>query len=205
VVEAPAEYVVVSEKVIEKPAYTTWKKGRGEIEKVDNATGEIMCLVKVPAEYKIVEKKIFKTAATTKKVIVPAKYETVKKKVVDTPAHTKKVVIPAKYKTVDVKVEDIPAKTEKIDIAAEYKTVTKKLKISEPKIVWKNILCETNTTEDVIRKLQRELIKRGYKAKYIDGYYGKLTKAAVNKYQKDNNLASGALTIDTLKSLGVVE
>ncbi len=48
-VEVPAEYDIVEEKVLASPAYTTWKKGRGLNEQVDNATGEIMCLVEVPA------------------------------------------------------------------------------------------------------------------------------------------------------------
>lgn len=48
-VEIPAKYEWQEEKVLVKAAHTVWKKGRGPIEKVDNSTGEIMCLVEVPA------------------------------------------------------------------------------------------------------------------------------------------------------------
>ena len=48
-VEVPAKYAWQEERVVVKPAHTVWKKGNGPIEKVDNITGEIMCLVEVPA------------------------------------------------------------------------------------------------------------------------------------------------------------
>ena len=48
----PAQFDTVTEEILVKPATTRWKKGRGLIEKVNNFTGEIMCLEEVPAEYK---------------------------------------------------------------------------------------------------------------------------------------------------------
>lgn len=51
------EFEWVEERVLVKPARKEWKPGRGEVERVDNATGEIMCLVEVPAEYKTVRKR----------------------------------------------------------------------------------------------------------------------------------------------------
>ena len=77
----PAVYKTVTERQLVRPAYTTWKKGRGPIEKLDEATGEILCLVEVPAEYKDVEKRVLVTPATTRKITVPAEYTTVRKKV----------------------------------------------------------------------------------------------------------------------------
>ena len=56
--EIPAEYETIEEQVLVKPAQTVWKKGRGPIEKIDGSTGEILCLVEEPAEYKTVSKKV---------------------------------------------------------------------------------------------------------------------------------------------------
>jgi hypothetical protein len=53
-----------------KPATMVWKKGRGPIQRVDDATGEIMCLVEEPAVYKDVTRTVVKTPATTQ-VIPP--------------------------------------------------------------------------------------------------------------------------------------
>ncbi len=46
-VAVDAEYNEVDERVLVRDGYTTWKKGRGPIEKLDHGTGEIMCLVNV--------------------------------------------------------------------------------------------------------------------------------------------------------------
>lgn len=101
-VEVPAKYKTVTEKVLVRAAYTTWKKGRGPIERVDNATGDIMCRVEVPAEYKEVKRRAVETPATTKTVEIPAEYKVVKvQKLVTAPAE-KALPIAAKtssYKT----------------------------------------------------------------------------------------------------------
>lgn len=120
----PAEFESVTEQVLVKPATTQWKKGRGLVEKVNNFTGEIMCLEEVPAEYKTVTKQIIKSPATTKLVQVPAEYRTVK---------VNKLMS--------------PAKENRIPIPAEYQTVTKTIKESEGRMVWQEVLCETNAPE----------------------------------------------------------
>jgi hypothetical protein len=225
-VSIPATYKTVTEKIKISDAYTTWKKGRGEIEKVDNSTGEIMCLVEVPAVYKSVTKKVIATPATTKEIKTPAVYKTVTKRVVATPATTKKVVTPPVYKTVtkqvvatpattkEVKIPAIckivktrevatPAKEIKSEIPAIYTMVPTKVKTADSYLRWQPILCETNTTTNVISNLQKALQSKNYKITKIDGVYGPETKAAVNAYQKENKLNQGALTLETLKSLGL--
>ena len=82
-----------------RQAYTTWKKGRGPVEKLDQATGEIMCLVEVPAKHRTVSKRVQVTAPGTREVTKPAVYRTVTRRVVDTPAAARTVKIPAKYST----------------------------------------------------------------------------------------------------------
>jgi len=101
--EVPAVYEWVEEKVLDKPAHTVWKKGEGPIQKIDEATGEIMCLVEVPATYKIVRKRVLKKPASVRKIEIPAKYKTVKVRELVQDATVEKVKIPAKYKTVKVR------------------------------------------------------------------------------------------------------
>jgi len=113
IIEVPARYEEVTEKVLESPAYTTWKKGRGLNESIDNATGEIMCLVEVPA-----------------------KYTEIKKRVLKTPASTKKIEIPAEYKTVRVQKLVKPSAENRKPIQAEYQSVEKRVKISDAKVGW---------------------------------------------------------------------
>jgi hypothetical protein len=100
IIEVPATYETVSEKVLVEPAKTVWKKGKGPIEKIDNSTGEIMCLVEIPAKYKTVKKQVVKTAATIKEVEVPAVYKTVKVQKLVTAEQEKRTKVPASYKQI---------------------------------------------------------------------------------------------------------
>ena len=202
-VTTPPVYQNVSERVLVKPAYTTWKKGRGPIEKIDQATGEILCLVEVPAEYKMLTKRVLKTPAATRKVTIPAVYKTVKKRVMVQPPKTKTVTIPAEYRTQVVNELVEGAREKRIKIPATYQQVTKREQISEGRVAWRPILCETNTTPGVVSRLQSALLRAGHDPGRVDGVLGPETMTAVKSYQRTKGLASGQLTMETLKSLGV--
>ena len=96
-----------------------------------------------------------------------------------------------------------PATTRKIEIPAEYKTVTRKVKISDEKMEWKPVLCETNATPEFVMQIQRALLKAGHNPGPIDGIIGSQTKAALVSYQKAKGLAVGGITFETLRSLGL--
>ncbi|MGH8551441.1 MAG: hypothetical protein ACRERU_23105, partial [Methylococcales bacterium] len=100
IIDLPPEYETKEQKILERAAFTTWKRGRGPIERIDHSTGEIMCLVEVPAEYKTVQKKVVKTPAATKKVAIPAEYKTIKIRKLVTPARENVIQIPETYQTV---------------------------------------------------------------------------------------------------------
>jgi hypothetical protein len=200
----PAEYGTESEQILVKPAYTTWKKGRGPIEKVDGSTGEIMCLVEVPAEYRTVTTKVVTQPAWTETVVIPAQYKTVKKKVMVKPPQVVRTPIPAEYKTITVKKVATPPQENVIDIPAVYDTVVQQEKITDAEMQWRPILCETNTTADIVLRLQRALDEAGYNPGSVDGVMGAATMSALSRYQNDNGMASGQLTMAALKKLGVL-
>ncbi|HIP93859.1 MAG TPA: hypothetical protein EYH20_00810, partial [Leucothrix sp.] len=110
----PAEYEIIEEKIEIEPAKAVWKKGEGPISKIDNSTGEIMCLIQVPAKYKIVKKTVLKSEPAVDLVEVPAETKALK---------VSKLVSDA---TVD-----------KVKIPAEYKKVTITKKISDPLFIWR--------------------------------------------------------------------
>jgi hypothetical protein len=176
----PAKYDWADEKVMVREAHTTWKKGRGLIEKVDNTTGEIMCLVEVPAEYKTVKKRVMVQPQTTRAVDIPAEYQTVKVRKLVSPAREEVVKVPAKYETIK--------RTEQI---------------SEGMMEWRKVLCETNMTKENAMKIQTALKDAGHDPGPIDGIVGRLTRTAVNSYQKEKGLETGALTYSTIESLNV--
>lgn len=201
--EVPAVYKTVTEQVLDQPAHMVWKKGTGPIQKIDNSTGEIMCLIEVPATYKTISKRVLISNATTREIITPAKYTTVRTQVMKTPPTVRKIEIPAEYKTVQVRKMISPAVAKSIAIPEEFQTVSRREMLTEGRMEWRPVLCETNTTPGLISSLQRALDTAGYNPGPIDGNYGSQTMSAVRSYQKDKGLPVGQLTIDTLSSLGI--
>jgi len=199
----PPVYENVSEKVMVSPERTEWKKGTGPIQKVDNATGEIMCLVTVPATYKTVTKRVLAKKASTEEVITPAKYTTVRKKVMKEPPTTRVIEIPAEYKTVKVRKLVKPAEVKSTPIPEKFQTITRKEKVTDGRMEWQAILCQTNASPGLIASLQKALKSAGHDPGPTDGDLGGRTLTAVKSYQKAKGLPEGQLTMDTLRSLGV--
>lgn len=115
-VTIPAEYGTEEEQVLDKPAHTIWKKGTGPIQKINEATGEIMCLVEVPATYK-----------------------TVKRTVLVSPARTETVEIPAEYRTIEVRKLVSSAQEQRTPIAAEYGQVERQVVDQDAGFVWHEV------------------------------------------------------------------
>jgi hypothetical protein len=134
---------------------------------------------------------------------IPAKHKTITKRIVKNPATTKTVEIPAEYKTVKVRKLVTAAAENRIKIPAIKQSVSKRIKIGDERLEWRQVLCQTNMTKDVITGIQNALYKKGFNPGPIDGEIGSATLRAVDAYQQKNNLDRGGLTIDTIKALGV--
>ena len=268
-VEVPATYEFKEERVLVEKEKTVWKKGHNPAQKLNGATGDIMCLIKVPAKYKVIKKRVVKTPATTKIIEIPAVSKTIKvkklispatvkkteipevkksiskkvleaksdfawikvgqtvdrgwnytghkiclverpavrqkitKTVLDTPATTKEVEIQASFKEMKVKKLIAEAKEIKTPIPAEYKLLKKRKKISDATQGWERILCQTNMNKEVILKIQNALKAENYNPGKIDGVLGRDTRIALDKYQRDNSLATGGITYETLNALKI--
>lgn len=176
----PAQYEWREERVLVREARTEWRRGRGPIERVDETTGEIMCLIEVPAEYRTVRKQVEVSGATTKRVEIPAKYETVK-----------------------VRQLVAEAREERVDIPAEYQTVTRWVKTADGHMEWRRIMCETNMTNEMVKRLQTALRDKGHDPGPIDGIIGLRTTAALHSFQKSLNLPVGGVTYETIEGLGL--
>jgi uncharacterized small protein (DUF1192 family) len=203
-VTVPAKYETVTEQVQVKPARTEWKKGRGPIERIDDATGEIMCLVEVPAEFDTITKRVEVSPATTREVVTPAEYTTVRKQVIVEPAKTTTGVVPAEYKTVSVRQRVKEPEERRVTVPAEFATVTEQVVVSESELEWRPILCETNATPELIAQVQSALTREGFYTGPIDGQLGAGTMSAASAYQRSKGIASGQLTMETLYQLEVM-
>jgi hypothetical protein len=198
IVHVPAEYDTVTEKVLDRAAHTAWKKGPAAtqssnvLSQTTTDTGEIMCLIEVPATYKTVQKRVLVRPARTDEVALPAEYKTVTKTVVKQPATTREIVVPAQYDTVTVTKLVSPSKENRIAIPASYETVTRNDKVSDERVEWRRVVCETNMTRSNVMALQRALADKGYYKAGVDGIIGAQTLGAARSFAIDNNLPSGS-------------
>jgi hypothetical protein len=201
--EIPAKFEWVEEEILVEPAHTVWKKGTGLVEKVDNVTGEIMCLVEVPAKYKTIRTRVLREQAQTREVEIPASYRIVKKKVMVQGPTERKIEIPAEYTTVKVRQMAYPPHEKRIQIPAEYGTVTRRELVAEGKMDWQRVLCKTNVTPETISKIQTALTNDGYDTGPIDGIYGPWTRSALEEFQADYGLPTGGITYSTIEMLDI--
>lgn len=209
--QIPATYKTETERVLVSPARTEWKRGPASsfgsnvLQSKTADTGEIMCLVEVPAEYREVKRTVVDQPARTREINIPAVTKTVTKQVLATPATTREIEIPAEYGTVEVTKLVEPESERRIEIPAEYGTVTKRTKASEEKVEWRQVVCEVNLTPANVRTLQTALQEAGNYDGPIDGIIGKGTLAGANKYAKSKGLATGSnyISMDVAKRLGL--
>ena len=328
----PATYETVTERVLVREAYTVWKPGKGLAGTpgytggaggyvqpnlpppvVDgrpyygptkvSPTGELLCLVEVPAEYKTITKTVLRTPARTVEVAVPPEYKGYTKTVVDVAAHVEKREVPAVYDKIRIQVLVRPERVDSVTIPATYKVVEKKRLVGGGKLEWREVICddklvgplpanaincsdaggsctpppvvyapsphmtssygtkggyESTTTYtkpayvpppvyaapprpykgtvvthsydgergntgaaaapaptaaaqaqgqagagNMIARMQQALQARGYYAGQIDGLYTQTTSEALLRFQKDNKMASGQLTLETARALGI--
>lgn len=203
-IEVPALYDTYFEQVVERPARKVWKPGRGEQERVDEATGEILCLVEEPAVYKTVERKELKRAATKRYEDVPAEYATVVKQVVKTPEQSQEVEVPAEYTTITARKLVKPAQQVKVPVAAVKETTYRKVLMSDERYAWHQVLCEQNATTDRIDVIRSTLSGKGYGPLAKNGAIDADLTGAVSRFQADNKLSkTGLLSAETLSALGV--
>ncbi len=163
----PAQYKTVSHRVMVKPATYKWsRKAQGNVVRIDNMTGEILCRVKVPAVYKTVSKRVLVRPARTIRSLVPATYKTVK---------VKKLIAPAKYKVVSS--------------PAQYKTQNYRVKVGSSRIVWRQVMCKTHHSykKHYAKPAYRKPVKQYHKPAYhkpVKHYRKASYRKPVKQYRK---------------------
>ena len=70
---------------------------------------------------------------------------------------------------------------------------------------WREVVCSDDITPELIGNIQTVLVVKGYDIgeSGVTNVLGEETKAALVRYQKENNLPLGQMDIETMKSLGI--
>ncbi len=195
----PAKFEETTEKIMVKPAMRVWRKSSAGAASLN---GEVMRLIEVPAQYKTISKKKMVAPPQIREVVIPAEYATVNKKVIDKPASTREVVIPAEYKTIRVK--QLVSKPEQVRKPTKpvMQKISKQQIVAPAQLKWQRVPCDNDLSEANIIAIQKGLKKAGYDVT-PDGKFGKGSREALEKFQESKGLAKGAITVETMKALGV--
>lgn len=207
----PAQFETVEERILVRDEYETWKPGaglfgRGEGAGGDGAvspTGEILCRVLVPAQYRTVTRRVMVQPERTEERVIPARFDTVQKRVVVEPPQVVERVVPAQFNTVRVRRMVEPPREERIVVPASQRMVERTQLVSPERLAWTEVLCDTNATAAKIASVQRALTEAGYAPGPADGVFGRRTLRAMEAFQRDNGLMVGALTRETVEALDV--
>ncbi|PUE61487.1 hypothetical protein B9Z45_06125 [Limnohabitans sp. 2KL-17] len=161
------------------------------------------CAVKIPATYKSVTKRVVTQQETVVEKTTPAVYKSIVKTVLVENGSADPIQIPPL--TANVPVTLVARKAESIKLRVEPKTIPIALTTytTAPQLTWRRIVCEKDSSPSLIRNLQAALLKEGFDAGPIDAKLGKKTMHAIESYQIQKGVASGTLTYETLKLLGL--
>lgn len=162
-----------------------------------------LCAEVVPAVTRSVFRNILVQPETTRVDMQPAVYKTVTKWVLDQPA--KVIPIEKAPITKNITVKDIanPEHIEEQQIPPKVQQLMSTNYEGEPKLVFRRAVCDDNMTPQLIKSLQTSLTDKGFNLGSIDGKFGLNTQKALLAYQREQGLAYGALTYETLQALHI--
>lgn len=234
----PAQYETVTERVLVREAHYEWRRGvLVDQRPTDPAysrvtpTGEVVCYVLVPAEYREITRQVLRVPAGSRRVEVPAETRVVTRQVVDCPAHEERRVIPAEYRTVRTRVLVAAEHVEAWTVPAVYRTVTSRRLVSRGGYAWQVVRCADGqeailpgysptpvgygggqpayddnvrvlTSPNLVRAVQTALSAQGYYRGPSDGMATAATERSLARFQRDRRLAPG-WTKETMRALGV--
>ena len=190
----PATYITTEKPVIVQPAHMRWKHNCV----ADNTQ---QCLEQVPERKRILLQKVVDIPARTVQVEIPGKTAIFTRKVLVSPGKGTGALIPEKRADVSsgrvTKVWSITADRQ----ASRYQDVPVKTMLQPAQTKKVYVACSEQLDRTQALAIQRSLRQKRYDAP-INGIIDKPTLRAVITFQRDNNLALGALTRQTLNKLG---
>ena len=200
-VTLPAEYATETKQIKVKDATQRWNPACLPV--ADEADLPAHCLLTMPAEYKNITRKVIKTPARTVKKVIPAKMQTITRQVIDQPAQLIHKEIPAEYTTLNLTHVTKAAGTRSTPIPNEYQTIETEIQHQAANVASLPAWCEDQLQVADGTRLQQRLTQLGYYQGAINGIYNLQTQQALVAFQQANHLASGAITLESLRQLGL--
>ena len=165
-------------------------------------TGEVWCRVKIPARY-VTKVTYVQTAPGCRcEVEGPPVRKRVTRRVLVTPERTVEKQHPAVYRTVRTCEIVRSGRTWVEHAPARYRTETHVSRVERDG--WAPVVCPDGLAPWAMARLQNALNARGYDAGPEDGHGRPQTYAALARWQRDHGMATGQITVESARALGVV-
>jgi hypothetical protein len=197
----PATYRTETKRVKTKEATQQWNPACASVIAEDASAVPPSCLLETPAEYQEVSRELVETPARTVKKIIPGKTQTVIRKVLLEPAQVIRKEVPAVYESIKLTRVEQAVRVVATPGTEQSQSLPSSRKIQAERFLKMPALCEDNLDAAEITQLQETLQQHGYFQGKLDGVLGTDTRTALTRFQQDNQLAAGAITLQTLQKL----
>jgi hypothetical protein len=210
-VHTDAQYTTTTERVMISPGRWVWERHDGPMssapaqpgQTIVEPTGEIMCKVWCPPKYADVQRQV-QVAAERRYAVQTSLTRQSEHRVLVHPAEVLERTVPAEYRDETVSRVVQPERVEVTHIAAVYGTV------QSHRIVgggegWAPVVCGGPLSVAAMLRLQTALAQRGYDPGPPDGQARPQTYDALRRFQMDNHMAAGQITMESARALGVIQ
>ena len=142
----PAQLDTVTERVMVREAHTEWRRGSpGPVSDPDmprgRPYGDILCLIAIPAEYRLQTRTVVRVPEHTVETTIPADIRTRTREVIDQPGHEERRDIPPVYSIVRERVVVQPERVETYTVPAVIRIVTKTRVVAPGHYDWREYAC----------------------------------------------------------------
>jgi hypothetical protein len=210
-VETPAQYDTVTERVLVSPGRWVWERHYGPMstaptqpgQTMVEPTGEIMCKVWCPARYEDVQRQVLVTPAKRYAVQTSATRQSVRRILVH-PAEVLERTVPAVYRDETVSHVVRRERVEVTHIPPVYGAVQSHRVVPGGE-GWSPVVCGGPLSGPAMQRMQAALAQRGYDPGPADGQARPQTYDALRRFQMDNHMAAGQITVESARALGVIQ
>jgi hypothetical protein len=210
-VHEEAQYATTTEHVMVSPGRWVWERHYGPMssapaqpgQTIVEPTGEIMCKVWCPPRYADVQRQVMTTPGRHYAVQTSVTRQSVRRVLVH-PAETLERTVPAVYRDETVSRVVRRERVEVVHIAPVYGAVQSR-RIVPGGEGWSPVVCGGPLSAAAMQRMQMSLAQRGYDPGPPDGQARPQTYEALRRFQMDNHMAAGQITVESARALGVIQ
>lgn len=200
-VEPPQYRTVITKQEI-KPAHLRWRAGcLSPTDVKDSTSTDTRCVINQTPQYAEITQQVVDIPPTFTWRTIPAEYVDVERKVL-VKSGKGTGLIPAEYRNVDLHHVVNRWTVGAADLSHKYQEITVQVLERPARVLRQVSLCEAQLSETDIKNLQRRLAKLSGQDLTVNGKMDGATRIALLRFQEQQRLAQGAMTLETLQALG---